>query len=51
MAAIPEERAAWSLELARSCSAMLVVGSSLAVWSSFRLAKVAVEVRAWQLAC
>lgn len=40
---IPAQRAQRSLELARSCSALLVVGSSLAVWSAFRLAKVAVE--------
>lgn len=31
------------MELARSCRSMLVVGSSLAVWSAFRLAKAAAE--------
>eukprot|EP00887_Chlorella_sp_A99_P005554 scaffold1.g5554.t1 len=41
--AIDEARAKRSLDLAASCSHLLVVGSSLAVWSAFRLAKTAVE--------
>ena len=40
---IPPERAQRALELAQSCKSMLVVGSSLAVWSAFRLAKAAVD--------
>lgn len=31
------------MDLATSCCSVLVVGSSLAVWSAFRLAKAAVE--------
>lgn len=31
------------MDLASSCKSMLVVGSSLAVWSAFRLAKAAAE--------
>jgi NAD-dependent deacetylase sirtuin 4 len=42
-AGIPPERAQRALELAQGCRSMLVVGSSLAVWSAFRLAKAAVD--------
>jgi len=40
---LPPERAQRSLELARQAPAVLVVGSSLAVWSAFRLVKTAKE--------
>lgn len=33
---IPPERAQQALELAQGCRSMLVVGSSLAVWSAYR---------------
>jgi NAD-dependent deacetylase sirtuin 4 len=36
---LPAERAARSRELAASASGLLVVGSSLATWSAFRLAQ------------
>lgn len=42
-AGIPPARAQHALELAQSCGSVLVVGSSLAVWSAFRLVKAAVE--------
>ena len=42
-AGIPPERAQRALDLAQGCRSMLVVGSSLAVWSAFRLAKAAVD--------
>lgn len=32
-----------SLDLAASCRALVVVGSSLAVWSAYRLARTAVD--------
>ncbi|EFN59224.1 hypothetical protein CHLNCDRAFT_18868, partial [Chlorella variabilis] len=40
---IPAERAQFALDLAHSCRSVLVVGSSLAVWSAYRLVKAAVE--------
>lgn len=40
-AGIPAQRAQRALDLASSCRSLLVVGSSLAVWSAFRLAKAA----------
>ena len=40
---LPPDRAARSQELAREAPAVLVVGSSLAVWSAFRLVKAAKE--------
>lgn len=42
-AGIPPARAQAAMDLATSCRSMVVVGSSLAVWSAFRLAKAAVE--------
>lgn len=42
-AGIPAERAQFALDLAHSCRSVLVVGSSLAVWSAYRLVKAAVE--------
>lgn len=42
-AGIPPEAAQRAMDLATSCRSMLVVGSSLAVWSAFRLAKAAAE--------
>ncbi|PRW58627.1 NAD-dependent deacylase SRT2 [Chlorella sorokiniana] len=40
---IPAARAQAAMDLASNCRSMVVVGSSLAVWSAFRLAKAAAE--------
>lgn len=42
-AGIPPARAQAALDLAQRCRSLLVVGSSLAVWSAFRLAKAAAD--------
>ncbi|KAK9837419.1 hypothetical protein WJX81_001137 [Elliptochloris bilobata] len=44
--AIPPARAKLALAAAEACDALLVVGSSLMVWSAFRLAKAASGARA-----
>ena len=40
---LPPARAAAAMDMVRACRSLLVVGSSLAVWSAFRLVKAAVD--------